>query len=172
MKAWPVIVRFQSHVGGASAVEFALVAPLFFAIVFSFFESGWLMTRTVMQDAALTRVIRELRVDVDMPVTASDIKREICGRSLVFSDCEANTMVEMVTLRSASDIIPSTQASCRHGGQTPPFVPGARGAFVFVRVCTTVKPITPMIGLAVALPDDATGSFGIVSAGGFVNEPQ
>lgn len=146
--------------------------PIFLALVFSFFESGWLMTRTIMQDAALERVIRGLRIDQDTTVTSNGLKRDLCERSLIFEDCEANTMVEMVTLRSDSDRIPDRPPSCRHAGQTPPFVPGGQSDFIFIRVCTVVRPLTPLIGLAVALPDERSGAFGIVSLSGFVNEPR
>jgi Flp pilus assembly protein TadG len=49
------LLRLVRDTRGATAVEFALVLPLFLAMVFSIFEAGWLMTQTIMQDGALER---------------------------------------------------------------------------------------------------------------------
>ncbi|SJZ65603.1 TadE/TadG family type IV pilus assembly protein [Consotaella salsifontis] len=48
--------------GGAAALEFALVAPIFFALVFSIFEAGWLMTQSMMLDQAVEGTVRLLRL--------------------------------------------------------------------------------------------------------------
>ena len=61
MTIWQRLAAFLRASGGASAVEFALVVPMLFAIIFSTFEAGWLMTQTIMLDHALDRTVRELR---------------------------------------------------------------------------------------------------------------
>jgi Flp pilus assembly protein TadG len=38
-----ILRRLITHIGGAAAVEFALTAPVFFAIVFGLIDSGLLL---------------------------------------------------------------------------------------------------------------------------------
>ena len=148
---------------GATAVEFALVVPLFLAMVFSIFEAGWLMTQTIMQDGALNRIVRQLRIADNAAISADDLKQRICAQAMVFTDCAANTTVELIALSNASDTIPETVARCVHRGTVPAYRPGERSELMFVRVCTSVRPMTPMLGLAVALPDGDTGAKGPAS---------
>ena len=165
-------LRLASDRRGATAVEFALVVPLFLAMVFSIFEAGWLMTQTIMQDGALNRIVRQLRIADNAAISADDLKQRICAQAMVFTDCAANTTVELIALSNASDTIPETVARCVHRGTVPAYRPGERSELMFVRVCTSVRPMTPMLGLAVALPDGDTGAYGINSYAAFVNEPQ
>jgi Flp pilus assembly protein TadG len=164
--------RFGRNTSGAAALEFAIVAPIFFAMVFSAFEGGWLMTRAILQDAAVNKVVRELRIGNTDLITADAVKTRICDEAMILGDCRASTVVELIVMKDDSSIVPNDRAPCRHRGSAPAFNAGARADFMFVRVCTSVKPITPWIGLAAALPDDETGAYGIVSKAAFVNEPE
>jgi len=165
-------LRLARDTRGATAVEFALVLPLFLALVFSIFEAGWMMTQTIMQDGALNRIVRQLRISDNAAISADELKQRICAQAMVFTDCKTQTRVELVALRSPTDTIPDTAAGCVHRGTVPPYRAGERSELMFVRVCTSVRPITPMLGLAVALPEAGTGAYGIVSYAAFVNEPQ
>jgi hypothetical protein len=51
------------------------------------------------------------------------------------------------------------------------FNAGARSSIVYVRACFVVSPLTPGMGLAMALSKDATGAVRIVSKSAFANEP-
>ena len=42
---------------------------------------------------------------------------------------------------------------------------------MFVRACFVVSPLTPGLGLGLALPKDETGALRIIAKSGFVNEP-
>ena len=71
--------RFLRNEEGAIALEFAIVAPVFFAIVFSIFEAGWMMTKVMMLEMALDKTVRELRVG---PELAADLPVQHLGDGL------------------------------------------------------------------------------------------
>ena len=76
--------------GAATAVEFAFVAPLFFALVLSTFEVGWTMTQGMMLDRALDQTIRQVRLGgPDAPQTQEAIRGAICSKTPVILDCRS-----------------------------------------------------------------------------------
>lgn len=160
---------------GAAAIEFALVAPLFFAIVFSTIEAGWLMTKAIMLDRAVERTVRQLRLGTLPDISYDGVKRAICREAMIFSDCQNSLLVELIPIKTAGDL-PANNATCvdRSGTIHPTirFDPGARAEEVFVRACIVVDPLTPFLGLGLALPKDASGGTSIVSSSAFMNEPE
>ena len=48
-----MIKRFARDNRGVAAVEFALIAPIFLALILSLFETGWLMTKIALADNAV-----------------------------------------------------------------------------------------------------------------------
>ncbi|GGD33348.1 TadE/TadG family type IV pilus assembly protein [Aureimonas glaciei] len=162
--------------GAATAVEFAFVAPLFFALVLSTFEVGWTMTQGMMLDRALDQTIRQVRLGgPDAPQTQEAIRGAICSKTPVILDCRNVLSVELVTIRTPADF-PSDTARCidRSGKVNPTlrFTTGNRSAMImYVRACAVIDPLTPLIGLALALPKDSTGGYRLVSTSAFMNEP-
>ena len=160
---------------GASAVEFAMVAPLFFAIVFSCFEAGWIMVQQTMLDRAVDLVVREIRIAPDgLTFDQSTIRNKICKETIVIQNCENTLLVEMIPINKPGDF-PSDSARCvnRKTNINPVFryTPGARSQVVFMRSCVIVDLLTPLMGLALALPKDSSGGFALVSSTAFMNEP-
>lgn len=165
-----MLARIIKDRRATAAVEFAIVAPVFLAIAFSICEAGWLMARTIMQDSALNRVVRDLRLNENASISASEVRSRLCDHAVILLDCETNTTVELVPLGGSGEL-PDDRAKCVHRGTVPAYTPGDRSEFMFVRICTSINPVAPYLGLAVALPNEETGAFGIVSKAAFVNEP-
>ena len=160
---------------GASAVEFAMVAPLFFAIMFSCFEAGWIMVQETMLDRAVDLVVREIRIAPDgLNFDQATIRSKICKKTIVIQNCENSLLVEMIPINKSSDF-PNDSARCvnRETKVNPIFryTPGGRSQVVFMRACVIVDLITPLMGLALALPKDSSGGFALVSSTAFMNEP-
>ena len=64
VKAWcSKALRFRKDEDGAATVEFVLVAPMFLGLVLATFESGWMMTQSMMLERGLDQTVRELRQD-------------------------------------------------------------------------------------------------------------
>jgi len=45
--------KFRGDQTGAASVEFVLIAPMYFALMLSTFEAGWLMTKSMMLERGM-----------------------------------------------------------------------------------------------------------------------
>lgn len=77
--------RFGRNKSGSAAVEFALIAPIFFALIFAIMETGLVFfagqtLEIAVQDGA--RVVYTSQV-----MTATDFKKPICERVSALMDC-------------------------------------------------------------------------------------
>lgn len=151
-----------------------MVAPLFFALIFSTFEAGWIMTKQVMLDRSVDKTVRLLRLGAIPNPTQNDLRQRICTGAVLFADCEKALLIELIPIRTTADF-PIDQARCvnrtTNVEPTVRFNPGERAEMVFVRVCAVVDPLTPLIGLGLRLPKDASSGFQIISSSAFMNEP-
>ncbi|MBB3949239.1 TadE/TadG family type IV pilus assembly protein [Aureimonas jatrophae] len=169
-----VLRRFGRDRSGVSAIEFAMIAPLFFALVFSTIETGWIMVRSTALDRALDIAVRQVRIGAKPDQAA--MKAAICANmTLVVHACASAMLVEMTTVSSATDI-PSTGAKCIDRGstvaQSGAYTTGTEQATLFVRACLVADPLTPLIGVALALPKDALGGYWLVASSAFKKEPE
>ena len=87
---------------GVTAVEFALLAPLFFAMILSLFETGILLTRIAMVDHAVNVISKRVYTgEVTKGVAAgtisqSDIEDAVCEvTSAVIPNCNSEITVEL-----------------------------------------------------------------------------
>ena len=133
------------------------------------------MMQETMLDRAVDIVVREIRIGSDeTKFDQSMIRKRICDIAAVFKNCENSVLVEMIPINKPSDF-PSDGARCvnRETNVDPAYryTPGGRSQIVFMRSCIIVDPITPFMGLGLALQRDSSGGFAIVSSTAFVNEP-
>ncbi len=61
MKKQKLLKRFCKNENGASAVEFALVVPIFLAIIFGIFEVGFIFLTDLILEQALSKASRDIR---------------------------------------------------------------------------------------------------------------
>lgn len=166
--------RFVRETSGASALEFALVAPLFFAILFSVAEAGWMMTRAILLDRALDLAVRELRVDSSDGLTADAVRRLICDEAMVIPNCARSIAVELSRIQSDTDF-PSASPTCvdRNAGAAaaPQFYGSARATIMLIRVCATATPLTPLLGMGLNMQKDGNDDYNLVSISAFMTEP-
>lgn len=162
---------------GATAVEFALVLPVFFGLVFGIVETGWLMTKLTMIDRAVTKASRFVytgAVSAGTAMTQQTLEDFICENAVVISDCAANIALELIVIDSVFTP-PSTAAPCQESevGIEPAttFQSGASSDVVFMRVCVTTEIFMPLIGLGLALPLTDNGNYQFTSSTAFANEP-
>ena len=170
--------RFWACRRGVTAVEFALVAPIFFATIFALFEAGLLMIKISLLENAVDQAGRKIYTGAaisDATVTVDSLKASICDRTVLIQECLSNITLEATTLTSLGDL-PATGATCQDSmsGAVSPLVdynPGSGSEVSFVRVCVTTGILTPFLGLGLALPKNAQGRYEIISSLTFVNEP-
>lgn len=169
-----LLARFGLSARGAAAVEFALVAPMLLALIFSTLEAGWLMTQSVMLDHALDRSVRQVRIGTLAGATPAQFRDTVCAAAMVLANCGQALAIELIPVKTGTDI-PSDSARCvdRDSPIAPVlrYNPGGRSETVFVRACFVVDPLTPFLGLALRMPKDDSGALRIVSMSAFANEP-
>ncbi len=173
--------KFQSFAaarGGMAAVEFAIVAPIFFALTFSVLEAGYFYFVNASITEATAKASRLIRTgQAQNGVDPQAFFDEICDVLDTFGDCEERLTVDVARFDDfgglASDL---TDIQCRDsadpsisGAQFTSANYGARRDIVRVRVCFLHKPVNPALGLK--LPKNADGFREIVAVSIFRNEP-
>ncbi|MFE1601443.1 TadE/TadG family type IV pilus assembly protein [Methylobacterium sp. ID0610] len=166
---------FRRSTSGSAALEFAMLAPLFLSVALSSFEAGWLMIQSSRLDQAVSKIVRLVRVgDANAPKTQDQMRIAICTEAVVIRDCANVLTVELTPVATASDIPASAVQCVDRGAKLQPSVAykeGSRAAIMYLRVCVVVDPVTPFLGLGLALPKDATGGYALISRTAFMNEP-
>lgn len=125
---------------GATAVEFAMVAFPFFALLFGVLELGMLFMASATIDAATTQVARQIRTgqfQSSASHSTSDFKTAVCnGMSWIStSDCQANLSVDARTFASFSAVDLTPPIKNNQIDQTQlTFTPGNACDIVLVRV--------------------------------------
>ena len=77
---------------GAVAVEFAILAPFFFAVILAIIETSMTFFAQQVLESALqdtTRLIRTGQSQSDTPWTTEDFRKQLCGRAFGFLACSA-----------------------------------------------------------------------------------
>jgi Flp pilus assembly protein TadG len=167
--------RFASDSSGTTAIEFAILAPMFVALMFTTFEVGWLVTKSTLLDRALDIAIRDIRVgDAAAAKSQKALISAICDNLYVVTDCASSLTVEMTRIMTKNDF-PATDATCvdRDAGLSPivSFTPGSRAEIMFVRACLVSDALTPYIGIAFHFVKDSKNGYSIVASSAFMNEP-
>jgi Flp pilus assembly protein TadG len=160
---------------GTASIEFVLVAPLLLMVFMAAFESGLLMTRSIMLEQAVDKTIRELRLGHYTLPDATKLKSEICKRTVIFTSCEANITIEMTRVNTATWAMPTTNVACiDRSEQFAPvvaYVTPQQNDVMIVRVCVVQDALFPTTGVGLALPKDGNGGYGIVAVTAFATEP-
>lgn len=175
MRKFPSFRRDQR---GSASVEFAIAFPLIFAVLFALFESGWIMTRTMMLERGVDMASRNLRVGAITTVSHDGLKAEICEHSTILANCTRDLILELMPKADASVDYPKNQANCKDRTETiapviafTPTTATDDPEIMFIRACIIIDPIFPGIGIGLGLPKDSSGGYQLVSYTAFVNEP-
>lgn len=165
---------------GAAAIEFAIVAPVFLALMFSTFEVGWFYFANSVTDAATTTAARLVRTGQVQRWTGSNTEvfqkfyDVICNVVDSFGACNTHMTVEVQTYSSFDDLTAdASDPTCADDDPVEvtaiPFKPGKESEIVRVRVCLLYNTVNPTIGLNLA--ESGTSTRRITSTMLFRNEP-
>lgn len=170
-----IISRLLGDRAGTAAIEFALVVPMLLVLVCSTLEAGWVMVQTIMLDRALDQTVRELRIGSFANPTQESMRQAVCDRSVVLHDCVNTLALELFPITPQNTGYPADNARCiNRDSEIAPvlrFTQGGRAQTMFVRACFVVSPMTPGLGLGMALPKDDSGAMRIIAKSAFINEP-
>lgn len=169
------IARFLRCESGNATVEFVIIFPVLIGFVFSFFEAGWLATRSMMLERGLDLAVREVRIGAAAGLDHEAFKALVCARAAVIPRCAEGIVVELIPVASSADL-PDRNATCvdRTTGIAPTvrYNPGSRSEIVFIRACLVTDPLIPAIGLGLRMPKDPSGGVVMIAYSAFVNEPE
>ena len=165
--------RMYNNEDGATAIEFAMIGPLLFSMIFSLIEFAWLVIKMLIVNNAVEIASKQIYTG-QVPDRAA-FEALVCDNLSYISDCADNVNVEAIELNDFGDL-PDNEAECRDSGDddfnpSRQYSTGTASALMFVRVCVTTKLFTPGLGFGAALPKQPNGSFAVVSSTVFVNEP-
>ena len=134
--------RLRRDENGFTAVEFALVATPFLALLFGIIAVGLYFFVQFSLENAVEQAARLIRTGQAQtrspPMTTSQFKTEVCNRAPAFVDCGSKVRVNVQVFNSFSAI---SAPSCTDAGGNlvpdppPTAVPGQAGEIVFVNVC-------------------------------------
>jgi hypothetical protein len=91
---------------GHAAVEFALVAPAFFFLMFVIAETALVFIAEQVMDNAVFETARLIRTGQvqNGGMSADEFKDEVCDRMSVFIDCDGNFYLEVKTFPTFDDM--------------------------------------------------------------------
>ena len=164
--------RFRRNRQGSAAVEFALVAPLFFGLLFAIIETAMVffagqVLETVTQDSA--RMIMTGQAQ-NAGYTQSQFKTYVCGKIGILFDCVNGIYVDVQSYPafsgvSVSDPIDGTKTFVPPNGYSP----GGPGDIVVVRLFYQWPLFVTGLGYNIA---NLSGSKRLLTAtAAFRNEP-
>ncbi len=172
--------RFAGDRGGAAAVEFSMVAPIFLLMMFSTFEVGWFFFANSVVDASVAEAARLVKTGQIQQLAGTEQQKfdviydTICDVLNTFGACNTRLTVEVQTYATfgdlAADVTPPTCADAPPSDVSAiPFAPGGELQIVRVRVCFIYDTVNPAIGINVSEP--GTSKRRLVSSMIFRNEP-
>ena len=169
---------FLKNRRGASAVEFALVAPVFFALTFSIIEAGYFYFVDSAATEATAKASRLIRTgQAQNGIDPDAFFDEVCNVVKNFGDCNERLTVDVARFDDFSDLAADlSDIDCRDssdpsvaGSQFTAADYGAQRDIVRVRICFLHKPVNPALGLK--LQKNADGFREMIAVSVFRNEP-
>ena len=172
----PAADKFLQCRRGSSAVEFAIVAPLFFALIFSILEAGYFFFVESAVEAANAKAARLIRTGQAQTnsISRDAFFNEICDVVKLFGDCNQRLTVDVARFSSFAQLAADTSNPvCRDADPADvdaiPYQAGAAKDIVRVRVCYMHKSFNP--GLGLNLERASGGAVKMFSTTIFRNEP-
>jgi Flp pilus assembly protein TadG len=160
---------------GNATVEFVLAIPVLMTIFTASFESGLFMVRSIMLEQSLDMVMRELRLGHYVAPDAALLKTEVCKRTVIFPNCEANLTIELREVSTTTWALPTTTATCTDVTKNVQPVTalqiGQQNDLMLVRACIRLTAMFPTTGIGLGLNKDSQGAYGIIAISAFSNEP-
>ena len=160
---------------GTASVEFVMSVPILMTIFMGSFESGLLMTRSVMLEQSVDITMRELRLGHYANPDAAKLKLEICNRSVIFNDCQNNILIELTRISKTTWTLPTTSTSCINRDAefqvADTMMALTENELMLIRVCVRQDLLFPTSGLGLKLATDSEGGYGLTATSAFVVEP-
>jgi Flp pilus assembly protein TadG len=102
-----ILRRFKRSQSGVTAIEFAMVAPPFFALMMAIFEVGIMLFSEYIIEHGVGKAARMIRTGEvqTQPMDKVAFKTLVCGNLAGYLGCEANLHVDVRAFADFDDII-------------------------------------------------------------------
>jgi Flp pilus assembly protein TadG len=164
--------RFMRKDDGAAAIEFAMVAAPFIALVFAILETALVFfAGQVLETAAADSARLILTGQAQQSgLNETKFKEEVCNRVLGLFDCTGGIKVDVRTYNSFAAASVSKPIDANGNVTfTPSYQPGSPGDIVVVRLLYEWPVYVSLMGLN--LSDLSSGKRLIMATSAFRNEP-
>lgn len=165
--------RLGGDQSGAAMVEFALIASLFFFLIFAVLDIALIYWATFELENAtndVARLIRTGQAQDDTPIGESAIKSEICGKTAILYGCSGKLRLNVESFDTFANVAPvdpfDTNGELK-GSFT--YQPGEGDEIILITTFYEWEPISLFPGLA--LSNMANGNLLLRAALTFRNEP-
>jgi Flp pilus assembly protein TadG len=140
---------WRRHEGGAAAIEFAIIAPVFFFLMFVIAETALVFIAEQVMDNAVFETARLIRTGQvqNAGMSQADFRQQVCDRIAVFINCNSsNFYMDVKSYASFSAMTTSRPLdNTDHFVNPPAFQFGTPNEIVVVRVYYQ-WPSTPILG--------------------------
>lgn len=136
--------RLRRDEGGASLVEFSLVAFPFFILLFGAFEIGFVYWANQELENAASHGARLVRTGQATGATQDQIKTEMCSRTALLVGCTTRLRIDVRSGKTFANISPPSPLDGNgvlKDDVAFTFVPGAGSDFVLVSAFYNWKPL-------------------------------
>lgn len=168
-RGWRGFIRRRD---GAVAVEFAMIAVPFFALLFAILETALLFFAGQILETGVYNASRQIRTGQaqSQGFTAAQFRDAVCGEILAVLDCDNDIVVDVRTYANFDSADLSTPIDADGNFTfTPTYDPGSRNDIVVVRAFIEWPTIVPDLGNN--LSNLANGNRLLAAAATFRNEP-
>ena len=128
-----------------------------------------------MLDRGLDMTVRELRLGIIAAPAMAKIKKSICDKGQLVTDCENALTLELTGVDTSTWIFPTGAIECRDRGVAPkPVVEpnlGVENQVMLIRACIAGKPMFPTAAVAASMVQSSVGDYFVTAVSAFVNEP-
>jgi Flp pilus assembly protein TadG len=172
VSARSILRRFRRNRGGSAAVEFALVAPVFFALLFAIIETGIMffagqVLETLTQDAARQILTGQAQTAGD---TQTQFQSYVCSQIPALFTC-ANIAIDVESWPAFSGAMAVTNlidANCNFTNLQ--YNPGGPGSIVIVKLSYQWPLFVTGLGFNITTPG-CNNKRVLTAAAAFQNEP-
>lgn len=172
-----ILRRYRRSQSGVTAIEFAMVAPPFFALMLAIFEVGIMLFSEYVIEHGVSnaaRMIRTGEVQTQTPaMTAADFKTLVCGKLASYLGCATNLNIDVRAFADFDKVVlpspltPEGELSAEVTTSSR-FEPGAPYQVVVVRVYYVWSLFTPGITY---MSNMSAGRRLLAAGAAFRNEP-
>ncbi len=167
-----ILRRFRRNHRGSAVVEFALVAPIFFGLLFAIIELAMVffasqVLETVTQDSARMIMTGQAQMSA---YTQAQFKNLVCSKITVMFDCVNGVSIDVQSYSAFSSVNIADPINASRNFVPPKnYLPGGPGDIVVVRIFYQWPLFVTGLGFNIA---NLSGSKRLLTAtAAFQNEP-